>query len=418
MSSVYYGWVIVGVSALANAMAWSVRSTFALFYVALLDEFGWQRGEAAVGYALSWLLMLMFGPLAGRLYDRWGPRVVVPMGGLLLGVALVLTSRVQSLWQYYVSFGVLGAAGIACIMIPAIAVISRWFNQSRGMALGIISAGSSSSAVLFYPLNAWLIATLGWRNAMAVYGCIVMVGIAPLAACLYRRHPADVNTAPDGKPMAETLVTPPNLKAGNWDAKEWTLTEALRTVPLWAVFIMWGLGVIGYQIMTTHQVAHGLGQGFDPTLLAWVFGLAGIFTTAGNVLGGALSDRWGREWVFSFGSLIGVIGIGCFSTITGSQDMIKLIFYAVAGMGFGMRISLLAAIPADLFHGKHFGSILGFVNGGGGVGGFIGPFLAGYLFDITGNYDIAFTVSALTIAASAVAAWIAGPRRGRLVQRS
>ncbi|MEE8290613.1 MAG: MFS transporter, partial [Candidatus Tectomicrobia bacterium] len=90
----------------------------------------------------------------------------------------------------------------------------------------------------------------------------------------------------------------------------------------------------------------------------------------------------------------------------------------VAGMGFGMRISLLAAIPADLFHGKHFGSILGFVNGGGGVGGFIGPFLAGYLFDITGNYDIAFTVSALTIAASAVAAWIAGPRRGRLVQLS
>ena len=418
MSGYYYGWVIVAVSALANAIAWSVRSTFALFYVALLDEFGWRHGEAAVGYALSWLLMLVFSPLAGRLYDRWGPRVVVPIGGLLLGVALVLTSRVQSLWQYYMSFGVLGAAGIAFIMVPAFAVTSRWFNQSRGMALGIISAGSSSSAVLFYPLNAWLIGMLGWRNAMAVYGCIVVAGVGPLAACFYRRPPTDVSTVPHGKPMDDTPVTHLNLRVGNCGTREWTLIDALRTVPLWAVFIMWGLGVIGYQIMTTHQVAHGLGQGFDPTLLAWVFGLAGVFTTAGNVLGGALSDRWGREWVFSFGSFIGVIGIACFGTITDSQDMVKLMLYAVAGMGFGMRISLLAAIPADLFHGKHFGSILGFVNGGGGVGGFIGPFLAGYLFDITGNYDIAFTVSALTIAASAVAAWIAGPSRVRQVQSS
>lgn len=417
MRGFYYGWIIVALSALANALAWSARSTFALFYVALLEEFGWQRGEAAIGYSLSWLLILVFGPLAGRLYDRLGPRVVVPAGGLLLGTALALTGRAQTLWHYYLSFGVLGAAGIACIMMPATAVISRWFVIRRGTALGIISAGSSSSAVFFYPLNAWLITSLGWRDAMAVYGLIVALGAGPLAALGYRRQPSDVGAVPDGRPRSDASPAPEPRSTPSpvWAEQEWTLRTAMRTVPLWAVFIMWGLGVIGYQIIMTHQVAHGVERGFDQHTLAWVFGLAGAFTTVGNLLGGVLSDRWGREWVFSLGSLIGIVGIGCFSALGGPHDMVKLLLYASAGLGFGMRISLLAAIPADLFHGKHFGAILGFVNGGGGIGGLIGPFLAGYLYDVTGNYQLAFAVAAVAIAGAAVAAWVAGPRKARPV---
>jgi OFA family oxalate/formate antiporter-like MFS transporter len=122
-----YGWVVVGVSATVNLLAWSVRSTFAAFYVALLGEFAWRRGEAAIGYSLSWLLLLLFSPLAGWLYDRWGARLLVPVGGLLLGVALALTGQVTMLWQYYLAFGVFGGAGIACIQIPAAAIVSRWF---------------------------------------------------------------------------------------------------------------------------------------------------------------------------------------------------------------------------------------------------------------------------------------------------
>ena len=100
----------------------------------------------------------------------------------------------------------------------------------------------------------------------------------------------------------------------------------------------------------------------------------------GNLIGGILSDRWSREWVFSLGSDIGVLGIWCFSALTGPHDLVLLVIYAAAGLGFGMRIPLLTAIPADLFAGRHFGAILGFTNGGCGLGGFIGPFLAGYLF--------------------------------------
>jgi MFS family permease len=399
-------WVIVGVSATVNSLAWSVRSTFAVFYVALLGEFAWKRGEAAVGYSLSWLLLVVFSPLAGWLYDRWGARLLVPAGGLLLGVALALTGRVTTLWQYYFAFGILAAAGIACMQIPAAAIVSRWFTHSRGAAMGVISAGASASAVIFYPLNTWLIAAFGWRTALAIFGLVVAAVTIPLAAFLYREPPAPAG----GERRPAAVVTPPT-------AREWTLGMALCSVPFWAVAGMWAFGVIGYQIVTTHQVAHALDRGFSAVTLGWLFGLGGAATVAGNVIGGSLSDRWGREWVFTLGSAIGIAGIACLGALAGPGDLLLLLGYVASGLGFGMRISLLAAIPADIFAGRHLGVILGAAHGGGGLGGFIGPFLGGWLFDVTGSYGIAFLVAALAIAASAVAAWIAAPRRARMGSR-
>jgi len=401
-----YGWVVVSVSAIVNLLAWSVRSTFSVFYVALLGEFAWRRGEAALGYSLSWLLLLVFSPLAGWLYDRWGARLLVPAGGLLLGIALALTGRVTTLWQYYAAFGVLGGAGIACIQIPAAAIVGRWFVRSRGVAMGIISGGASASAIIFYPLNTYLILTFGWRTGLAIFGLVVAIVSIPLAASLYRDAPDD------GEGQREVPIHQMPDTSGDW-----TLGMALRSVRFWAVFAMWGFGVIGYQIITTHQVAHGLDRGFSAATLGWMFGLGGACTVAGNVVGGLLSDRWGRGRVFALGSAIGIAGIGSLSRLNGPEDFVLLAGYVVAGVGFGMRISLLAAIPTDLFAGRHLGVILGVAQGGGGLGGFIGPFLGGWLFDVTGSYQIAFAVSALAIAASAVAAWVAAPRQAQGARR-
>jgi MFS family permease len=401
-----YRWVVVGVSATVNSLAWSVRSTFAVFYVALLGEFAWRRGEAALGYSLSWLLLLVFSPLAGWLYDRWGARLLVPAGGLLIGLALALTGGVTTLWQYYLAFGVLGGAGIAFVQIPANAIVSRWFVRSLGAAMGVISAGASASAVIFYPMNTYLIVVFGWRIALAIFGLLVAVVTIPLAALLYRDAPENV----DGS--RAVTVDPPPTAGGDW-----TLGMALLSVPFWAVFAMWGFGVIGYQIVTTHQVAHALDRGFSAVTLGWVFGLGGACTVAGNVIGGSLSDRWGRERVFALGSAIGIAGIGSLSWLDGPADLLQLLGYAASGVGFGMRISLLAAIPTDLFAGRNLGVILGAAHGGGGLGGFIGPFLGGWLFDVTGSYQTAFAVAAFAIAASAAGAWIAAPRRARAAGR-
>src|SRR5262245_21063156 len=181
-------WVVLAVSTLCNAIAWGPPSSFALFYVAMLAEFGWGRGATALGYSLSWLGFVVFAPVAGWLSDRWGTRVVVTAGGVILGAALAFTGRSTSLAQYYLCFGLLGAAGFAGMLIPSTTIVTRWFVRSRGTAMGVLSTGPGS-AVVFYPLNAWLIAAMGWRGALAAFGGLVALATVSLTL-LYREPPA------------------------------------------------------------------------------------------------------------------------------------------------------------------------------------------------------------------------------------
>jgi len=389
-----YRWIVVGVSTAANALAWSVRSTVALFYVAILGELAWGRGPTALGYSLSWLGFVLFAPVAGWLSDRWGTRRVVAMGGGLLGAALALTGQVTSLAQYYVCFGILGAAGIAAIIIPATTIVTRWFVRSRGTAMGILSASNAGSALAFYPVNAWLIATLGWRAALVAFGAIVAVLVIALAL-LYRDPPADETTTPQRGPA--TRVT-------------WTLRGALWSTRLWAAFTMTALGTIGFQIMATHQVAHAVDRGFAPAAVVWLFAFGAGCTMAGNLLGGWLSDQLGRGWVFALGSIVAIAGIGALAVVRGPNDVPLLLLYTMSGFGFGMRIAQLSAIPADVFAGPHLGAILGVVQAGGGLGGTVGPFVGGWLFDVTGSYRLAFMAAGAAMAGSAVAAWFAARR--------
>lgn len=395
-----YGWVVVGVSTAVNALAWGPRATFALFYVAMLEEFAWGRGPTALGYSLSWLGFVVWAPVAGWLHDRWGARTAVTVGGLVLGLALAGTGQVTSLPQYYLCFGFLGAAGIAGIIIPATTIVTRWFVGARGTAMGVLSTGGPASAVVFYPLNAWLIVSLGWRGALVAFGCIVAAATVALAR-LYREPPA----APEGR--ADVTEEPRRAQPSRAPGGAWTLRRALRSGRLWAAFIMTALGVIGFQIMATHQVAHAVDRGFEPTTVVWLFSLGGLSMVAGNILGGWLSDRLGSGWVFAVGSLVAIAGIGCFALLRGPQDFPLLLLYTVAGFGFGMRIALLSTIPAAVFSGPRLGTILGVVQAGGGLGGAIGPFLGGWLFDVTGSYGLAFLSAAVAIAGSSVAAWLA-----------
>ena len=260
--------------------------------------------------------------------------------------------------------------------------------------MGILSASNAGSALAFYPVNAWLIATLGWRAALVAFGAIVAVLVVALAL-LYRDPPTDETATPQKGPGAGVA---------------WTLRGALWSTRLWAAFTMTALGTIGFQIMATHQVAHAVDRGFAPATVVWLFAFGAGCTMAGNLLGGWLSDQLGRGWVFALGSIVAIAGIGALALVRGPNDVPLLLLYTMSGFGFGMRIAQLSAIPADVFAGPHLGAILGVVQAGGGFGGAVGPFLGGWLFDVTGSYRLAFMAAAVAMAGSAVAAWFAARR--------
>jgi MFS family permease len=395
-----YRWIVLAVSTAVNTLAWGARSTFALFYVAMLEEFAWGRGPTALGYSLSWLCFVVFAPVAGGLYDRWGARTVVPIGGLVLGSALALTGQATSLTPYYLCFGVLGAAGTACIIIPSTTIVTRWFLRSRGTAMGVLSTATPGSALVFYPVTAWLIATLGWRTAFVAFGGIVAAATVS-AALLYRDPPRSDGLRDAGDTEATRSRSPRSAD------QDWTLRRALVSARLWSAFTMTALGTIGFQIMATHQVAHAVDRGLHHATVVWLFAFGAACTMAGNLFGGWLSDHFGRGWVFVVGTIVAIAGIGSLASMRGPRDLPLLVLYTAAGFGFGMRIAQLSAIPADVFAGPHLGAILGVVQAGGGLGGAIGPFLGGWLFDLTGSYGLAFTAAAIAIAGSAVAAWSA-----------
>ena len=333
------------------------------------------------------------------------------IGGLVLGVALALTGQVTSLTPYHLCFGLLSAIGIACMLIPSTTIVTRWFVRSRGTAMGILSAGTPGCALVFYPVNAWLIMTLGWRTALVAFGGLI-AAITVSLALLYRDPPTDADC-----PTGGAATTRP--QRARTTGETWTLRRAVRSPRLWAAFTMMAGGVIGYRIMVTHQVAHAVDRGFQQPTVAGLFAFGAGCMMAGNLLGGWLSDRVGRGWIFVLGTMVVIVGIDGLAGMRGPHDLPLLLLDTASGFGFGLRIAQLAAIPADVFAGPSLGAILGVVQAGGGLGGAIGPFLGGWLFDLTGSYGLAFLASGVAVAGSAVAAWVAArPMRNAPDNRS
>jgi len=400
----FYGWWIVAISFIVNAVAWSTRASFAVIYAAMLHDLGWSRSEAVLGYALSWLLLVGFGPLSGWLFDRLGPRVVVAAGGAALALGLALTSRVHAPWQYYLTYGPLVAFGIGATLSPSSALLSRWFVHRRGTALGIMAAGSSLGTVVSLPVVAALVTAAGWRAALVWHSLVVLLVLVPLPALFYRSDPQALGLVPDG-----TSGIPPSAVRITSE-RAWRVRDAVHTPAFWAAFLMLLLGVVAFQVLTTHQVAYAADQGIDPAQAALIFGLAGIYQLVGNLLGGTLSDWWGRQRIFLTGSLVGLVAVVALASVRGPQDLWKLHLFALAlGIGFGARIALLSAIPADAFGGPRFGLILGLLGAGSGLGGFIGPLLGGLIFDLSGSYLVAFVAAGGAVMLSGVAAWFARP---------
>jgi len=432
--SIYYGWVVVAACFLVIALVSPLISSFSIFQVVMLREFNWSRGGIAIALAIHLVLGGLASPFAGDLIDRYGPRRVMPVGAAITAVALMLMSQSASLWHFYVAFGVIAAIGSSLLqLVPLTTLTSKWFARHRGAAIGIVSAGSGAGQLALLPLMQYLIKYIGWRYTYLMFG--VMILIVPTALIwlfLYSkpedREPSaadDLRERSEGQEASVSKETDGReIKRENkgarqsemiildkeWAETEWTVSKALRTFRFWALTLMMALFAAGFFLISVQLAAYLEDKGYSALLAASVIGLQGGLNMAGKFVGGILCDRIGREKTLTLSIIVFATCIALLNlagvVINPTLIYVFTIFY---GIGFGMSLPALITSAADLFQGKHFGSILGVIVFGGFIGGAIGAWLGGYLFDLTRAYQINFLVAGLAMLISAVMIWKARP---------
>jgi MFS family permease len=418
---IFYGWIVVMVSLLTLTISYGSRSSFAVFFVAMLEEFHWSRAALGAAFSLHSAVAAFGVPLGGALVDRFGPRRVFPVGAVVLALGLIATSRIHSLWQFYLCFGLLMAIGRSVLsMGPNSAILANWFVRNRGAAMGIASAGPGLGMLTLSPLMQILISTFGWRTAYIVFAGLVFF-LVPLILAFQRLHPSELGLHPDGVTPQETggctrtSVSPQQevqIVDAAWAAEDWTPYKATRTYRFWALFGAFFFGNFT-TIVLVHQVAFLVDVGYSKLFAASIFGLIGAVTSASTAFFGAFSDRIGREMTYTIQTLCALVAIALLLTIRDASHPWLLYLYALL-FGLGSRQSL-PAIAADIFQGKHFGAIYGILAFGIAIGHIFGPWLGGYLFDLRQSYTIPFAISSVGVLLGCLGVWIAAPRKVRLV---
>lgn len=418
--ALYYGWIVLAVSFFAMLVAYSLRYNFSVFYVAILNHFGWSRGAAAAGFSINLVVYALSCPIAGNLVDRFGVRWVVPIGAFVLGVILLGCSRINAIWQFYAVIGVSAFGACAIGYVTHAPVITNWFLNRRGMALGILSAGITGSAIIA-PGVQHLISTLGWKGAFVVLAGVSAFVLAPVSALFLRQHPENnglpgEEVEPEENPAQNRGRRGERVADKAWALKDWTLPLAIKTRRYWCVALTClFLGFYCYSILA-HQFAYLTDAGFSGSFASRIVALFCTFATVGCCCA-LVSDYLGREPTFTLGSACSLLGItALFFTGSGHHAATPYLYGVIFGFGYGLSTSMMAIIAADLFQGKQFGTINGSLMSAFVLGGAVGPWFAGCLFDLTGSYAKAFPFMYFSVLASVAFVWLAGPRKVRTVQ--
>lgn len=415
----YYGWVVVAVVFVSMAVGVNARTAFSLLYPPILGEFGWDRAVTAGVFSFGFLISAVLSPVLGRVMDTHGPRVVCEFGVVLTAAGLLLSTLSSQPWHMYLTLGVLVGAGSVCLGYSGQSLfLPAWFVRRRGLAMSVAFAGVGVGSILLLPAMQWMIEASGWRSANIALGVFALVVLVPLNLLL-RRRPEDLGLQPDGDTgtaAAAASARRANVVDQAWAAVDWTLARAMRTARFWWIALGYFCGLFAWYLVQVHQTKYLVEIGFDAHQAAWALGWVSLAGVPGQIVLGQLSDRIGREIVWAIGSSGFVLTYVALLLLPAVPSVPLLVFMVLVQgvLGYGVT-SVFGAIPAEIFEGKHYGSIFGTLMVAAITGGAIGPWLGGAVHDWTGSYAPAFWVGMAASALSIYAIFRASPGKVRAV---
>ncbi|MDO8567855.1 MAG: MFS transporter [Dehalococcoidales bacterium] len=383
--SIPYGWVLVGVAFAMYTVTSAIQNAFGIFVLPLQETFGWSR--ATISWAMT-IHMVVYGlgmVPTGWAMDRINTRLLFGTAAVLVGIGLVLCSRISQPWQLYLLYGLPLGIGISICGPVLVAIIIRWISKNRGLALGISSAGVGFGMLIGAPLNNWLIATYGWRNTYVILGIVYFF---ILLGCAYffksSRPPAAVSE--------DTLSAKPGNKPPRIVGS--TLKQAVLSRQILFLLLAHGAVLFSLRINTVHIVPQAIDNGISPSVAALAAGVIGGVSIIGKLVMGYVQDHIGAPRSMVICMLIQGASMLVLPFIGGSNALFFM--YAIAfGFTYGGDIPQTPAISAGLFGLLAIGTIYGFVSMAGNLIGALGPIAAGYVFDLTGSYTLILLGSVL-----------------------
>ena len=416
----FYGWVVVAVAFVTMGIGVNARTAFSLLYPPVLAEFGWSRGATAATFSVGFFASAVMSPFIGMAMDRFGPRLVFPVGGLMVAGGFMAATLTTQPWHLFATLGLFVVGGSVLIaFVGHSAFLPNWFVRRRGLAIGIAFSGIGVFSLIAMPWVQHVIEVDGWRTACWLLAAVVLVVVLPLNLIFQRRRPEDLDLWPDGD--AAPVATAGGQLASNvvdpaWVAVEWTLRRAMGTARFWWLALANFMGLIAYYTILVHQTRFLIDVGFDGETAALALGLVGTFGVASLMGLGALSDRWGREvvWTIAMAGYVMCYGLSLALEAAPSWALMAAMVIAQGLIGQGMA-TCFASMPADLFQGPNFGKIFGVLSLAATSGGAAGPWLAGALYDNFGSYQPAFAFCVGAALMAIFCGWMAAPRKVRRV---
>lgn len=379
-----YDYAAVAVAFLIIATMWGTFHSFGVFLKPIATELGWTRATISGAFSLSFILMGLLGMVAGKLTDRFGPRVVIVVCGFLLGLGLGLMSQISTIWQLYLFYGAFIGAGMSGCVPSLMSTVARRFFRRRGMMTGIAISGLGVGVLVMSPLANWLISVHGWRTSFFIIGIIVLV-LVILPAQLLRRHPRQTGQlSGDG-----------DVERNDLQRIGFSLREAIHSQQFWMFGVALVCVFLGIEAVLLHIVPHAIGLGISAANAATVLAVIGGLGTIGRVVIGSASDRIGNKPALIICFVL--VSIALFWLLVAEELWMLYLFAVIFGFGYGGTAALLSPSVAELFGLRSHGSILGVILFSVTIGEASGPVLAGHIFDMTHGYSLAFLLCALVI---------------------
>lgn len=413
-ASIYYGWYIVGGALIAQFIAAGTQAYVAgAFLKPMTEDLGWSREGFSAVQTVSTFVMGTVGFTIGGLIDQRGPRMLMLIGALVCGVALILTSQVNTLWQFYLIRGIGQTVGNALLGNLVVNVtLAKWFVVRRGMAIAIASAGVSLGGVLMTPLAGWWIEQYGWRSAWVLLGVIVIALMVPVSLMM-RRSPEDSGLLPDGMTSDEAAAyAATHGRASAASEVQWTRPEAIRTTTIWLVILAYGIANIGLGAMLLHTIPFLTDSGFDAGTAALLFGVLAWAALISKIGWGMLMDRFHARYLSASAFLVMAASSLVLVPVGHSGSAIGAFAVLLAyGLAMGGTVPLQETVWASYFGRTHLGKIRAVAMPFTIVFSAGGPLFAGSVYDRTGSYDTAFIAFAAFSVVGLILVLLARPPR-------